>query len=48
MAQKANPSPGDFIKLVKNDFEMIEEELNEEAITKMSKEQFKIFVKRNI
>ena len=48
MAQKANPSPGDFIKLVQNNFEMIEEELNEEAITKMSKEQFKIFMKRNI
>ena len=48
MAQKTNPSPGDFIKLVQNFFEMIEEELNEEAITEMSKEQFKIFVKRNI
>ena len=47
-AQTENPSPGDFIELVKNDYEMIQEEFNENKILNMSKESFKQFIKEKI
>jgi hypothetical protein len=48
LAQKSNPSPGDFVKLIENDFKTIGEEMNENFVRNMGKEQFKIFVKNKI
>ena len=47
-AQANDPSPGDFIELVKNDFCMIDVEFNERKIAAMTKESYKNFVKRKI
>ena len=48
MAQKQKPTKGDWISLIKNDFELIEEQFNEDAITAMSKNKFKKYVKEKI
>ena len=47
-AQQNEPSPGDFALLVKSDFDLIEEEMNEENIQRMSKNSFKVFIKNKI
>ena len=39
--QKENPSPGDFVELIKNDFEMIEMNLDEDSISEMSRDALK-------
>ena len=39
--QKENPSLGDFVELVKNYFEMIEMNLDEDSISEMSRDAFK-------
>ena len=44
LAQKSNPSHGDFVKLIENDFKTIGEEINQNFVRNMGKEQFKIFV----
>ena len=48
LTQKQNPSPGDFVKLIEEDFKTIGEEMNDNMIKKMEKEQFKTFVKNKI
>ena len=40
MAQKESPSKGDFINLVKADFEFIGVTFNEETFCQMSQKQF--------
>ena len=47
-AQVENPSPGDMIELLKNDFSIIEEELNETAIANTSTNSFKKFINKKI
>ena len=47
-AQAENPSPGDFIELVKKDFVTIREEFNESKILNMTKESFKKVIKEKI
>ena len=47
-AQAQDPSPGDFIELVKKDFEMIKEDFNENKIQNMTKGSFKKFIKEKI
>ena len=47
-AQKIKPSPGDFINLVKNDFDIIGLEMNEQEIRQISKQQFKKIIKSKI
>ena len=47
-AQKMKPSPGDFIDLVKNDFETIGWKITEEEIRNLSKQNFKKIVKSKI
>ena len=48
MTQKQNPSPGDFVKLVEEDFEKIGEEMDDNLIKHMGKQQFKTFVRNKI
>ena len=45
LAQKSNPSPGDFVKLIEQDFERIGEEIEDNLVKNMGKDQFKILVK---
>ena len=47
-AQVENPSTGDMIELLKNDFSIIEEELNETAIANTSTNSFKKFINKKI
>ena len=47
-AQKLKPSPGDFINLVKTDFETIGLEMNEQEIRQISKQKFKKIIKSKI
>ena len=47
-AQKADPLPGDFIELLKEDKESIGIELTENEIQMMSKMKFKKYVKEKI
>ena len=46
--QKNNPSPGDWITLVKGDFESIGVPLNEEQIASTSPQVFKKFIKEKV
>ena len=48
MAQKESPSKGDFLNLVKADFEFIGVTFNEEAFCQMSQKQFKTLVHNRI
>ena len=47
-AQKIKPSSGDFINLVKNDFETIGLEMNELEIKQISKQKFKKMIKSKV
>ena len=47
-AQKVKTSKGDWIELVKKDFELIGEQFDEEMVKQMSKNKFKQFVKQRI
>ena len=47
-AQRDNPSPGDFVELIKKDFDTIEETFSEPHIKQMSKDQYKLYVKKKI
>ena len=47
-AQKANPLSGDFVKLIEDDFHLINEAYDENVIKSMSKKKFKKFVKNKI
>ena len=47
-AQVENPSTGDMIELLKNDFYIIEEELNEIAIANTSTNSYEKFIKKKI
>ena len=44
-AQKNDPSPGDFILLVKSDFARIGVNISDNEISKMKKQQFRKLVK---
>ena len=46
--QKRNPTPGDFSELVKKDFELIEEQMDESSIIGSSAEVFKTNIKKKI
>ena len=48
LAQKLNPTEGDYSKLVIDDFSMIKEEINEYAIIAMTEEQYKNYRKKHI
>ena len=48
MAQKQNPLEGDFVKLVENDFNLINENFDENLIRSMSKSKMKKFIKLKI
>ena len=48
MAQKEKPSPGDFIHLVKSDFEFIGISFNEEMFCQMSQAQYKSLIHRKL
>ena len=47
-AQLDNPSPGDFVELLKNDFEIIEEKFEEKEILNKSKQTYKKFIKMKV
>ena len=47
-AQKQSPSSGDFINLVKSDFEFIGVPFEEEKFSQMSQVQFKTLIRKNI
>ena len=47
-AQKTNPSPGDFIEIVRKDCENISLDLSEKEIYQISKQKFRIIVKSKI
>ena len=47
-AQKENPINGDFIKLIKQDFTLIDKEYDERLLKSMNKKKFKIFIKKKI
>ena len=47
-AQKQSPSSGDFINLVKSDFEFIGVPFDEEKFSQMSQVQFKTLIHKNI
>lgn len=40
-AQKSKPSPGDFVNLVKNDFEKIQLKITENEMGQITKQKFK-------
>ena len=48
MAKVENPSKGDFIKLVEEDFKMIGEQINFDIIGQMTKTQFKKHIKEKV
>ena len=48
LAQVENPSKGDFIKLVEEDFKMIGEQINFDIIGQMTKTQFKKHIKEKV
>ena len=48
MAPVENPFKGDFIKLVEEDYKMIEEKNNLETIGQMTKTQFKKNIKEKV
>ena len=47
-AQRDDPSPGDFTELLKADFEMIEEKLEEDVIEKATINSYKKFIKSKV
>ena len=47
-AQVNDPSPGDFIELIKNDFRMIGVEFDERKVKAMTKEDYKHCIKKKI
>ena len=47
-AQKINPSPGDFVKLVQNDLELIGLKITESELKQTTKLRFKKMVKENV
>ena len=47
-AQKENPLPGDFVKLVENDFEVINEKYDEVFLKSMSKKKYKKYIKAKV
>ena len=47
-AQVENPSKGDFIQLVEEDFNMIGEEINFESICQMTKIQYEKHIKKKV
>ena len=47
-AQKENPSHGDFINLVKSDFELVNIPFSEEKFYQMSKSEFRILIHKKI
>ena len=47
-AQKENPSPGDFINLVKSDFEFINVSFSEERFGQMSKPEFRLLIRNKL
>ena len=47
-AQLDNPSPGDYVELLKNDFQMIEEQFEEKDILNKSKQAYKKMIKMKI
>ena len=48
MAQKESPSKGDFVNLVKADFESVGVNFNEETFSQMSRDQFKTLIHKSI
>ena len=48
LAQKEKPLPGDFVKLVENDFKLIDEPFDENVILSMIKSKAKKFIKSKI
>ena len=47
-AQKEKPEPGDFVNLVKNDFELIGLKMSEQEIKQTNKQKFKKTVKNKV
>ena len=47
-AQKQQTTKGDWIELIKGDFQLIEEQFNEDNIKAMSKNKFKRYIKEKI
>ena len=47
-AQVEDPTPGDFAELVRNDFAMINEQLDESKIENMNKQSYKEFIKTKV
>ena len=48
VAQKNNPTEGDFINLVQEDFLLVKLPYDENAITAMGEDQYKEYVKKHI
>ena len=48
LAQKINPTKGDYSKLVNDDYSKIYQEINEDAIIAMSEFQYKNYIKKHI
>ena len=48
LAQKNNPIKNDWINLLKNDFELIGENLDDSTIKLIKKNKYKIFIKEKI
>ena len=48
IAQKNNPSPGDWIYRVKEDLETFQINMGEDAIERMDENQFKVFIKGRV
>ena len=48
MAQRESPTPGDFAELVKSDFKLINEDMNEDIIEKMDILGYKSYIKDKI
>ena len=47
-AQKRKPIGGDWVKLVEDDMKLLDIKLNDNEIKKMKKENFKVFVKKQV
>ena len=47
-AQSLKTSPGDFVEMVRKDFESIEENFDEAKIASLSKESYKTIIKKKI
>ena len=48
LSQKNNPIKNDWINLLKNDFELIGENLDDSTIKLIKKNKYKIFIKEKI